>query len=400
MAQKCKYVALWPGKTQIKEVDLPPLRDDQILVRVELSGLCGTDLHVWEVGYGPHRISGEVPFPLIPGHEYVGIIEKKGKKADEVMLYHTDIPEEGDRIYWGLDYYCYKCSFCFEHMWPQWCINAWFYGFSPEEMGLKGGWSQYVILEPATRIWKLPKDKISEKEGVLIEPFIVGLRSVDRALTLSCAIAEREGLPAAGSFAIYGVGTIGLMALMALRNYLPQATIIALDLKKHRLDMAKELGADFTINVSETTREERVKEIKEIATSLEHEFRRDMGSRWGVDIVFDCTGRNAKDVIPEAIEILRPGGILEEVGAYVFKPAGEFSIDPHEICSRELIFTGNWAYPLSTIEKGTKMVLKGLFKKFDATRLVTHVHPLEEVDLALKQAQACEGIKHVFDPWK
>ncbi|MEM2080513.1 MAG: alcohol dehydrogenase catalytic domain-containing protein, partial [Nitrososphaerota archaeon] len=101
MPEKVKMAGTWPGKVEILEHSMPTLKDDQILVRVELTGICGTDAHVFEKGFGPHRISGKVGYPLYLGHEYVGVVEKKGKEADKKMFYHTEVPQEGDRIWWG-----------------------------------------------------------------------------------------------------------------------------------------------------------------------------------------------------------------------------------------------------------------------------------------------------------
>lgn len=397
VAEKVKYVVVWPKRVEIREAPYPKIEDDQILLRVELAGICGTDMHVFESGYGPHRVSGEVEFPMALGHEYIGVLEEKGKKADQAMFYHTEVPEVGDRIYHGLDHYCYKCDFETIHPgWQQWCTGAFFYGFSPASQGLLGAWGHYAVLQAETHIWKTPKDKVSEKEGVLIEPYLVGLRSVDRALSM-LAVSEKEAGPASDLFLIQGQGTIGLMTLAALKNYCPQSTVIVADPHKHRLDMAKTLGADYTLNVAETTREERLKTIKEIATSAD---RPKLGTRWGVDCAFDCTGKNAQDVITEGVEVVRPGGVYDEVGAFTYNTAGRFTLDPHEICTRELIFTGNWAYPLSTIDKACKQVLKGFFKKTDMARLATHEHRLEEIEEGINQMIKGVGIKHTINPWK
>ena len=400
--RRWKYIKMWQGKTELAEEDLPPIKDNQILVKIELSGLCGTDLHVWEAGYGPHRMSGAAEYPLVPGHEYVGIIEEKGPKADEVMFYHTETPEVGDRIWWAPDVTCGSCVFCRYYNQHAHCPNAWFYGFCPPRMGPRGGWATYVILEPRTDIWKLPPE-VTAKEGVLTEPLAVSLRSVSRALNLLSVQATAEGIPTPSLFAVYGCGTIGLGDILLLKTLVPYSKVIALDLKKHRLEAAKKLGADYTINVAETTREERIKMIKEIADSLEFEGRWPgkigWATKWGVDAVFDCTGVNAKDVVPEAIEITRVHGVLVETGAYVWKPAGQFTIDPHEICTREMYFVGHWAYPVHQPERAAKLVMKGILKN-KADIIVTHELPLEKHEEAIRMYQAREpGIKIVFNPW-
>ena len=390
-----KLAGVWPGKVEVQEKDLPPLKDDQILVRVERSGICGTDMHVFEKGYGPHRICGEVDYPLYLGHEYVGIVEKKGKDADKVMFYHTEVPEEGDRIYWGLDHYCYTCAFETIYDFQQWCLGAFFYGF--DYTPFHGGWSQYVIIDPGTHIWKLPKE-ITPEMGVVIEPYIVGLRAVDKAFTLTPVASEKESFSQVGLYAIYGAGAIGLAILTALRNAAPDATIVVVDPNKHKLDVAKKFGADYTLNTKETTKEERIKFFKELSSAAD---RPQLGNRWGVDVAFDATGKHAEEVVPEIVEIMRPGGVLDEVGAFTPYTAGKFTLDPNEICSRELVFTGSWAYHLSTIDKGTRQVIKGLFKRIPYHEIITNTVPLdaEAIMKEIRDGLAGIGIKHVIDPW-
>jgi len=395
MPEKVKMAGTWPGKVEILEHSMPTLKDDQILVRVELTGICGTDAHVFEKGFGPHRISGKVGYPLYLGHEYVGVVEKKGKEADKKMFYHTEVPQEGDRIWWGVDHYCYVCDWETMYGWQQWCLGAFFYGF--DEVPFHGAWSRYVIIEPGTHIWKLAKH-ITPEKGVVVEPYIVGLRAVDKVLTL-LSISEKEANPDADLFVIYGAGAIGNAALTALKTSAPNSIAIVVDPNKHRLEMAKKLGADYVLNVKETTKEERIKFVKEIATSMD---RPRLGDRWGVDAVIDCTGKNADVVIPEAIEILRPMGVLDEVGAFTAFTAGKFTIDPHEICARELFFVGSWAYPLSTCDKAIKQVNKGLFDKKPYYEIITHMRRLlaEDITDGIKSLLAGVGIKHVIDPWK
>lgn len=394
MPEKVKMAGTWPGKVEVLEHEMPKLRDDQILVRVERSGICGTDAHVFEKGFGPHRISGKVGYPLYLGHEYVGVIEKKGKDADKVMKYMTEVPQEGDRIWWGIDHYCFKCDWETVYGWQQWCLGAFFYGF--DETPFHGAWSRYVIIEPETYIWKLDPKKVDMFRGVVVEPYIVGLRAIDKAFTM-LSISEKEANPDGDIFVIYGAGAIGNAALTALKNVAPKSTAIVVDPNKHRLEMSKKLGADYVLNVRETTSEERIKFIKEIATSMD---RPRLGDRWGADAVIDCTGKNADVVIPEAIEILRPMGVFVEVGAFTAYTAGKFTIDPHEICARELFFVGSWAYPLSTIHKGITQVNRGLFDKIPYHEIITHTHTLYDIAEGIKQLLAGVGIKHVVDPWK
>jgi len=397
MAEKMKYIAAWPHKIEVRECDIPEPKDDQIRVKIEYGGICGTDLHVLEEGYGPHRISGAAEYPLVLGHEYSAIIDKKGKNADEKMFYMTEkIPEEGDRVYYGVDYYDYMNPFTIRGA-GQWG-GQWFYGFCPPSMGMRGAWAQYVILEPYSYIFDC--SDLSGETTALIEPFIVGLRQANRAMSLaSQSTYDREFEAGAAVVLIIGAGTIGNVVTLAVRRHLPNATIIQEDLKDYRLEFAKKNGADYTIDVSKTTPEEREEIIKDIAT---RKPRPDLGDKWGVDIVFDVTGRNAGDIWPEAIKMCRPGAVFIETGAYVAKTTGTFTLDPHEICCRELIISSGWAYPFSTINEGVTIVKKDKKLQEQLAAFVTHKHSFDEGWSAIESCfpPRYEGMKHVWDPWK
>jgi len=396
---KMKYLAAWPGRLEVRQIDIPEPKEGQIRVKIEYGGICGTDIHVLEEGFGPHRVSGAATYPLVLGHEYSAVIDKKGPKADEKMFYHTEkIPEEGDRVYYGVDYYNYMSPFSIRGA-GQWG-GQWFYGFCPIEMGVRGAWGQYVILEPYSHIWNMSEFGVSAEATTFAEINTVGLRQVNRALTLaSVSSFTREFELGDAVVLIYGAGPIGNAVLLNVKRHLPLSTVIQVDLNDHRLAVAKKNGADYTINAKKTTFEERENMIKDIASKKP---RPDLGSAWGVDIVFDCTGRNANDVIPEGIKMCRPGAVFIETGAYVFKTTGTFTIDPHEFCTREVIINSGWAYPFSTIDLSLRMLTKDKDLQQKYAAMVTHKHALEEEMDAIKSAMPprYEGVKHVFDPWK
>jgi len=263
-------------------------------------------------------------------------------------------------------------------------------------MGPRGAWAQYVILEPYTHIWDM--SEISPEATTFAEINVVGLRQVNRALTLAAVSSfTREFELGDAVVLIYGAGPIGNAVLLNVKRHLPLSTVIMVDLKDHRLEVAKENGADYTINFAKTTPTERENMIKDITL---RKPRPDLGSAWGVDLLFDCTGRNANDVIPEGIKMCRPGAIFIETGAYVYKTTGTFTIDPHEFCSRELIICSGWAYPFSTIDLAVRMLKKDKDLQRKYAKMITHKHALEEGMSAIESCIRAEGVKHVFDPWK
>ncbi|HIE26819.1 TPA: hypothetical protein EYP66_05995, partial [Candidatus Poribacteria bacterium] len=210
-------------------------------------------------------------------------------------------------------------------------------------------------------------------------PAAVATRAVERCFA--------PGVPQVGAgygvgkrVAVLGSGPIGLMVAAVFRHT-GAGLIISTDIVESRLDMAKKMGADVTINVGETTLEERIERVQELTDGV------------GADIVIECAG--VPSVLAEAIELVRRGGKVVEIGHYC--DSGEVSVNPHVICRKDIDILAVWSYP--QIQFATALEF---LRQCNAPleELVTHYLPLEKFEDGIKML-GTEGVyKIVVEPNK
>lgn len=313
------------NKIEIVEFDKPEPEDDSIILKIKYCGICGTDLHGIE-GRRP------VNFPFIPGHEIVATVDSIGKDACSfIKVIEGNNLQVGDRVTINPRIVCGHCYYCNNlPMFQEMCINA----ITATSIGsknfpyLSGGWAEYFYVQPGSEIIKLP-EKLSDGNATLIEPYSVAVGCVERYKVIHDWISG-DSFEINDPVVIYGAGAIGL--LMVAGFHLAGAKdIIAIDIRNNRLDLAKEFGASFIINASETKSDERVKIIRRITRNI------------GAGVVVEACG--IPEIINEGVSALRRGGILFEIG-HLFN-IGKAKIDPFIICRNEIKILGHYAYPSS-----------------------------------------------------
>jgi threonine dehydrogenase-like Zn-dependent dehydrogenase len=160
-------------------------------------------------------------------------------------------------------------------------------------------------------------------------------------------------------------------------------TIVAVDLSAYRLEMAKRLGADVTIDASKTTAAER----RTIVHDLTHGR--------GADLVMECAG--VPEVIPETLDLLRPGGMLVEAGN--FSDLGEVSINPHRhLCSKGVRMIGVGGEEPAAYSASMRQLLRYM-KHYPVREFVSHRYRLHDVDAAMQKSMAPDSMKVVINPW-
>lgn len=266
---------------ELKDIPVPSIKDDEILIRVRVCGICGSDSHLYETDEeGYVFFSGSVRFPCILGHEYSGEVIEVGKEISNFRI--GDIVT-GESILW-----CGKCLPCRYGMLNQ-CENI-------ELMGLTadGAFAEYIAVK-AKYCWSL--NRLEEKFvrddilkiGSLIEP-------------LGCAyngIFFSGGGFYPGAYAIvYGAGPIGLNAILLLKAT-GAGKIIAIDVIDERLDIGKKIGADYTLNAKKTDRLE--------------EIIMDITCGWGADIQIEAAGV-ASQTIPRIQKLASKRGKVIYLG--------------------------------------------------------------------------------------
>src|SRR6202789_3550342 len=249
-----------PGRYEMREYPLPAPAPGCVLLKMELSGICGTDKHTFQ-GYTAQYGGRALEFPIIQGHENVGTIAAIGGDGN-----YTDfegIPlREGDRVVVGANVCCGQCYYC-RHDFPYYCCERTTdygnYLSAKNPPHLFGGWSQYMYIVPGSFLVKVP-DEVPPGVGVLTETFAVSV-GLDRAKQMSAFPSESFRFDDA--VVVLGVGPLGMCFLMKARM-LGAGTIVAVDLSDYRLTTAKRLGADHVLNVSGATAADRLAFVRDL----------------------------------------------------------------------------------------------------------------------------------------
>jgi len=243
---------------------------------------------------------------------------------------------------------------------------------------LFGGWSQYLYVVPGSFLVRVPDDLPSEV-AVLTEVMAVTV-GLDRAKQFSAM--PNEAFLFDDTVVVLGVGALGMCFLMKARM-LGAGTIVAIDLSAFRLDMARKLGADYTVNASETTAADRLA------------FLRDLTHGRGADVVIECAG--VPQVIPEALDLLRVNGMLVEAGN--FSDLGEVSISPHRhLCSKGVRIIGVGGEEPAAYGPSLRQMARYM-RHYPLREFVTHRYSLKDVDAAVQKAIAPDSMKVTIDPW-
>jgi L-iditol 2-dehydrogenase len=181
---------------------------------------------------------------------------------------------------------------------------------------------------------------------------------------------------------VLGVGPLGMCFLMKARM-LGAGTIVAVDLSAYRLGLAKRLGADHTIDAARTTPAERLAQI------------RDLTHGRGADVVVECAG--VPQVVPEALEMLRVGGMLVEAGN--FSDLGEVPINPHRhLCSKNVRILGVGGEEAAAYGPSMRQLARYM-RQYPVREFVSHRYRLNDTDAAVQKAIAPDSMKVVIDPW-
>jgi L-iditol 2-dehydrogenase len=361
-----------PGTIELREFPKPEIADDEILLKVERTGICGSDKHMY-AGHMP------LQFPIVPGHELVGVIEELGARAAEEMAVVGGALAVGDRVTTTpSSQACGKCWYCL-HMpqRPTLCANRYVHGFVSSDVAPtpRGGFSEYMHLANRSWIFKIP-DGLSNDIAVLTEPAAVATRAVERALAPGIPHIA-EGLGMDKSVVVLGAGPIGQLVVAALAH-VGVDLIIASDLSESRLVMAKEMGAHEVIGAGGDL-EDRLERAKALTHGV------------GPDIVIETAG--VPVVFKESLDFVRRGGIVVEVGH--FTDPGGVEIRPNVVCFKDLDIRGMWAYPAMQFKTALSF-LKNTTAPLD--RFITHTMSLAETEKGIEVTGSEGSMKVVVVP--
>jgi len=306
-----------PG-IEIRNIKIPKIAEDEVLVKVKATGVCGSDVHIYEWTPGYEFLSNYLPKVL--GHEFSGEVIEVGK---EVV---TDI-KIGERVTSETGRTCGRCFFCIRGesiLCPQRRLLG--------RLGLErdGAMAEFVAV-PGQTLHKIP-NSVSYEEAAVTEPAGVALHAVE--------LAE---IKIGDEIAIFGPGPIGLLVLQAARVAgAGKIVMFGLSSDKNRLDVAKELGADITVCVD-----------RENPIEIVHQMTGGMG----VGIAFEVSG--ASGAFDQALQITRPGGKIVMVGIYskslIFNAT-------HQLVRQQKSIKGSYGAPTIVWEKVLRLMANGRVK--------------------------------------
>lgn len=362
-------VLVEPRKLEIKEFPLRAIGPDEILIKVEACGVCGTDVHCYKSD----------PFGLTPnvlGHEGTGEVVQVGEnvKMDSV----GKAVKVGDKLVTSLLETSPNCLVAkYNPAKSNLSDDLKVYGLLPDEPDnhFNGYFAEYMIIRPGSSFFVV--NDMSVELRCLIEPAAVVCHALERAR--SCG---NNRLNFRSRVVVQGCGPIGLLMIAVLRTA-GVNNIIALDGNPSRLETARRMGADELINYKEYSG------IDEIAEKIQS-LTKGLGAHWG----FQVTG------VPVAhanlYKLIRRGGGICEVGHFV--DGGECAINPHrDICAKEISLVGSWVYNSFEYPSAYHFLQRAERIGLPVSSLVTHKFPLDQIDEAFQVNLRQEGIKVVVE---
>ncbi len=339
---------------ELREYPVPDPEPDAIVVRVTSAGICGSDLHVWR---GDIRIAMMGPGPRILGHEMTGRAAKLGANVTTDSLGQP--LKEGDRIVYP---YFFPCRRCYQCLRGQFAACQTKYPPPPVADNLPhftGAYAEYFYMRTAAFVFKVPDELPDE----MITPVNCALSEVIYAL-------DKARFRLGDTVVIQGAGGLGVNAT-AVARAMGAGAIIVIDGVPERLKLAKQCGADVTIDINEAkTPQDRIAQVMGLS-----------GGR-GADLVCEFVGLPA--AIPEGIAMVRSGGTYLEVGNISLGQT--VAIDPSQmVWGNKSIVAVNmydpWILPVALD------FLRRSRERFPLHQVVSHKYPLEKIDEAFQQAE-------------
>ena len=345
----------------IEEMPAPVLEPGAALLRTLYSEVCGTDVHL-------HHGKLAVPFPIIPGHVSVGIVEATGGTLRDI---HGDAIREGDTVTF-LDVHetCNNCYQCLVARQPTRCPSRKVYGITyGAREGLLGGWAEAIWMKPGVKLIKLP--------GALSpETFIGG----GCGLVTALHAVDMAELKLGESVAVLGVGPVG-QSIIAFASLSGAGEVVAIGAPDDRLAFATRMGATSTLSLDQ-----------QAADRLE-QVRRATGGR-GVDVVIEASG--APDAIPQGLDMVRDGGRMIVCGHYTDNGAVE--IHPHwQLNRKHVALKGCWGVRYDHFHRAVELTARfGADKPW--SEMVSGRYTLEHAGDALEAVASRRAIKALITP--
>lgn len=354
------------NKFEVKEFPVTSPADNQVLLSLERSGICGTDIHI-------HK--GRLPMPeqdMIIGHEFIGKIEELGAEATVDGLGQN--LSVGDNCIACVAIPCHTCFNCQKGETAS-CLNfgVTYLGNPEEAPHFFGGFSEYLY-SPAVNLVKIP-------EGLCLDSlaaFPCAGPTVIRAFEYGRQ-PEKDEL-----VVVQGSGPMGLFATAWAARKGAHVVVIGSNSNPQRLKLAEKLGAEIVLDYRNCSEEERLKTVTELAQKY------DRGN--GADMVIETSG--APCAVPEGINLLRTRGCYLVPGQY--SSSGKIELSPEVITFKALQIIGSGQYTLQDIKTYLDFIQYNPDLSDSFTSCISNKYKVKEVNEAIENATAGNSIKSVF----
>src|SRR4029078_12375160 len=379
MADVLAATLLAPGQLQLQRFPYPDdLEPGAVLLKMLASGICGTDKHTFRgetQQYPGTDPASSTPFPIIQGHENVGIVTAIGDGG--ATTFDGSPLHVGDRAVTAPNRACGECEFCRGDFPYDFCRRLENYGNSltcSESPHLFGGWAEYLYLRPRTPVFKVP-DNLPTGVAVLTELF-----AVPHSLDLAAKMPRPGGFRQGDTVAVVGIGPVGVVHV-AKAQVMGASRVIAIDAFAPRVALGVELGATDSLVASGADPSAAV-------------FVRELTWCRGLDVVVGGTVHPAS--FGPSLELLRDGGTLIEVGAFV--DLGTVPVNPATILGRNLTIVGVAGEDARAYDS-TLAMLAAHHETVPFHRAVTHTFSLDQVETAMQTALGADtAMKVVLTP--
>ncbi len=325
----------------VMDVPVPKIGPDDVLIKVKAVGICGSDMPIF---------SGvrEVPFPMIPGHEFSGTIEETGSNVKKFKI--------GDRVTPGLVINCGECIYC-RQGYESLCENILETGIHVD-----GAFAEYVKV-PAKTVHVLP-DTMTYEQAASIDPIASAYRPVKKA-----------NIGSEDTVLVFGPGPIGIYTVQCAKAEGAKKIIIAgVNGDEERLELAKKLGADYAINISEVDMIQAVKDVNDGLLP---------------DIVFEASGH------PSSVQMCLDS--IKANGKIVFIGIQHQSVDLElaKIVRQEIKVEGSICYTWKDYKECIDLVS---FGRVDTDNMVTHKFALKDIGKGIEVMKNREAVKVILYP--
>ena len=338
---------------EIEEYPLPDPEPGAIVIRITQSSICGSDMHMWR--------QDSVGNPLPPGgramgHEGTGVIERIGKGVTTDSFGNP--LAEGDRIIHSVIVPCNSCRSCLRGD-TNLCMRKVATPSAGVAPYFVGTFADYYYIGPGVPIFKVP----DELPDDALAPVNCAMGTVTQGL-LSAGVGEGQ------TVVLQGAGGLGLSAA-AMAKDMGAHKVVILDRLDNRLSLAREFGADETINV--VTHSDPADRVQLV---------RDVTGGQGADVVIELVG--AAELVPEGIAMLRPGGTYVDIGLWF--SGRTFAFDPSTIVMSGKKIMGSAMYRPGVLPMILDFLVRTqAYRPFD--RLISHRFPLDDINAAFNQSE-------------